>query len=168
MINELYQLSQAMKRAGVETEAWHREYNLLPKVSEQAPCVQICLSDGCVREINFIQSDLAQNLRKYGNNQGTFPGMNLLPLYRVTDEDVKQQIQNMIKGELSETGVEPTVADVRSWCVNDNWNSNFKKQYRNSMVSIPEKIKKNVLAEYPCEPMQTLISETEAFADPDD
>ena len=41
MINELYQLSVAMKKAGISVPNWHRKYKLIPKATENAPCFKL-------------------------------------------------------------------------------------------------------------------------------
>lgn len=49
MINELYQLSNALSAAKVQTSTWHRKYFLLPKANEKKPCVRIFLNgDGTI------------------------------------------------------------------------------------------------------------------------
>ncbi len=72
MLNELYGLSNTLRDIKIETEEWHREYKPLPKASH---CFRIWLSgNGKVCNIEELNTELVQTLRKYGNNQGTIPG----------------------------------------------------------------------------------------------
>ena len=99
MINELYQLSNALDAANVRITTWHREYLPLSKVSDKNPCVRILLNgDGTVSLSRVADKDAAI-LRKYGSKQGTFPAMNLAPLYRITDTAQKKQLQAILKGK---------------------------------------------------------------------
>lgn len=117
MLNELYGLSNILKDIKIETEEWHREYKPLPKASKKAPCYRIWLSnDGKVSNVEELNAELVQTLRKYGNNQGTIPAFNIAPLYRITDEQKKKKLENINKdNSLFDFN------EIKSWCVEDNW-----------------------------------------------
>ena len=90
MINELYELSKAIEQAGIQTQSWHLRYKPIPNIRPKAPCIRITISGGAVTELSTVDPELGTKLRKYGSNQGSYPCMNLVPLYRITDETVKQ------------------------------------------------------------------------------
>jgi len=129
MLNELYSLSETIGNKGIAVKEWHREYKQLPKVSKKSPCIRIWLTeDGTIREIESLSADLVQNLRKFGNNQGTFPAFNIAPLYRLTD---KEQIERLEAFEK-----DPFLLDldeVKNWCVNNNWRSSLNKKVNNCL-----------------------------------
>ncbi len=86
MINELYGLTEALDKAGIVTEYTHAKYKRIPRVSRKAPCIHIIFDRGNVYQVEKIEMEQAAEIRKYGSNQGTFPALNLAPLYRLTDE----------------------------------------------------------------------------------
>jgi hypothetical protein len=93
MLNELYSLSATLESKNITVEEWYDDYCELPNVTAKAPCIRIWLSqDGSICGIESISVELAQSLRKFGNNQGTFPAFNIVPLYRITD---KQQVSEL-------------------------------------------------------------------------
>ncbi len=137
MINELYQLSKAMEQAGIQAQSWHRKYKPIPNIRAKAPCIKICLYEGHVNSISEVDRELGAKLRKYGSNQGTYPCMNLVPLYRVTDEDTKKKISKLCPEDLDETGIEK----IKSWCTVYNWGGKFQNKYKISMESIPQELR---------------------------
>ncbi|MGX8698342.1 MAG: hypothetical protein ACSW8F_00225 [bacterium] len=164
MINELYQLAVAMEGAEVRADRWHREYKLIPNVKPDAPCVRIVLSAGKVTRIEAVDADMAKKLRRYGNNQGFFPGMNLAPLYRVTDPEVSEKITAYIKNQ----GDGLKVEEVKSWCVYNNWEEKkFKKKYNICMVKKPEELKTMLAGSAENENIIQLIEESAPFSNPE-
>ena len=134
MLNELYSLSTALKNKGISTKEWHREYKPLPKVTAKAPCIRIWLAqDGSIRGLESISTELAQSLRKYGNNQGTFPAFNIVPLYRITDKEQLSELEQIEKGTIP-----PNFEKIKSWCVNDNWKESIVKKIDRSLHNIPQ------------------------------
>ena len=136
MLNELYSLSTALQGKGISTKEWHREYNPLPKVTTKAPCIRIWLAaDGSVCGIEHISAELAQSLRKFGNNQNSFPAFNIAPLYRIIDIAQIDELKHIEK--------EPIAVDlekVKSWCVNDNWKDSLVRKVDNSMHTYSHKL----------------------------
>lgn len=159
MINELYKLSEAMSRADIKAGSWHRKYKPLPNISERAPCLRITISGGRVVEISPIEKELGLLLRKYGTNQGTFPGMNLAPLYRVTDETIKKNILELRPEALNSIKIE----EIRRWCIDNNWNDKFQNKYRISMKNVPEELSA-LVPEFA--PLRMLFEESALFLDP--
>ncbi|MDA8226793.1 MAG: hypothetical protein M0T74_03660 [Desulfitobacterium hafniense] len=132
MLNELYSLSTALKSKGISTKEWHREYKPLPKVTAKAPCIRIWLAkDSSIRGIENISAEFAQSLRKYGNNQGTFPAFNIVPLYRITDKEQLSELEQIEKGTIP-------FDKIKSWCVNDNWKESIVKKIDRSLHNIPQ------------------------------
>ena len=129
MINELYALSGALRHSNVETQSWHPKYRAIPNITNKNPCVRITLEDGNVRRISKVDPSFQPILRKYGSNQGSYPCMNLAPLYRITDEAVKKALSAVKPEELDGAKLET----LRSWCTENNWTGKFQKKYRLSM-----------------------------------
>ncbi len=164
MINELYQLTKALDQANIVAEHTHPKYKLLPKVTPKAPCVQIILENGRIYKVRSLTAEQAEEIRKYGTNQGTFPALNLAPLYRLTEESEKKRISELMDGKTTEFDVE----EIRSFCRENNWGKKFKNKYRISMRELPREMtelffKAGIL--FP--PLQHLIEETEVFSDAD-
>ena len=85
MLNELHSLSQTLDGLKIKPDTWHREYKELPNVTVKAPCFRIWISDsGSITGIDTLEPATVKFLRKYGDNQATFPAFNIKPLYRVT------------------------------------------------------------------------------------
>ncbi|HWQ43823.1 MAG TPA: hypothetical protein VN456_17580 [Desulfosporosinus sp.] len=153
MLNELYSLSTALKDKGISTKEWHREYKPLPKVTAKAPCIRIWLAkDGSIRGLESISTEFAQLLRKYGNNQGTFPAFNIAPLYRITDEKQLSELEQIEKGTIP-----PDFDKIKSWCVNDNWKERIVKKIDRSLHNIPQTLSDLIGNQE--QPERTLVSE---------
>lgn len=134
MLNELYSLSATLKSKGISTKEWHREYKPLPKVTAKAPCIRIWLAkDSSICGIESISAELAQSLRKFGNNQGTFPAFNIDPLYRITDKKQLSELERIEK----ETAT-PDWDIIKSLCVNDNWKESLVKKVNRSLQNISQ------------------------------
>jgi hypothetical protein len=117
MLNELYELSNTLSGLEIGAREWHREYKPIPKVSKNAPCFRIWLaSNGEIANIETVDGELAVVLRKYGDNQSTFPAFNIVPLYRVTNREQQSRLDQMCNGKLS-----LDIDEIKSWCTQDNW-----------------------------------------------
>lgn len=160
MINELYNLSEAMNGAGVKTNVWNRKLRVLPEIKAKKPCYRITIQDGKVLEISSVDKELGKLLRKYGSNHGTFPSMNLTPLYLVTDNTIKNEISKLTAEMLNDDKLE----EIRNWCQKDNWdNNNFRALYKRHMKSVPEELEK-LIPDF--EPLKILTEESRRFIDP--
>lgn len=102
MINELYKLSEAMEQAGISADTWHNKYYTLPNVTMKAPCIRITIASGKVVDLSTIDAKLAETLRRYGSNQGFYPGMNIVPLYRITDDAIKKELATITPENLTD------------------------------------------------------------------
>jgi hypothetical protein len=152
MLNELYSLSTVLESKGIATKEWHREYKPLPKVTAKAPCIRIWLAkDGSICGIESISAALALSLRKYGNNQGTFPAFNIVPLYRITDKEQLSELEQVEKGTIT-----PDLDKIKSWCVNDNWKESIVKKIDRSLQNIPQTLSDLIGQE---QPERTIVSE---------
>lgn len=164
MINELYQLTKALDQANIATEHIHPKYKLIPKITKKAPCVQIILENGQIYKIRSLVAEQAAEIRKYGTNQGTFPALNLAPLYRLTEGSEKKKISELMDGKIAEFDVE----EIRSLCRENNWGEKFKNKYQISMKKIPQEMTELFSkTEISFSPLQHLIEETDVFSDAD-
>lgn len=156
MINELHQLARALNDAGIQPQSWHKDYKPIPK---NAPCICITCSHGQVVDLSFVTEEQGKILRKYGSNQGTYPCMNLAPLYRLNEEAVK--VLNKIEKH-PESLDEVKLAQIKSWCQadNSNWRGKFLNKYRHSLQKIPAELSDKRL-QYP--PLEILLDETKAY-----
>lgn len=86
MLNELYDLSLSLERAGIVPAEWHPDLKELPKISKAKPCFKVYLaSDGAVVEIEPIEDAAKiEGLRKWqsGGNGYSFPCFNVRPLFK--------------------------------------------------------------------------------------
>jgi len=121
MINELHPLSGVLSDMDIQTRVWHREYKQLPNATTKSPCYRIWVTEaGTIDSISELDPDTVRKLRKYGNNQASFPAFNIRPLYRIIDEDQKKTLEKIEKN--------PSVfqlSAVKSWLINDNWHKSL-------------------------------------------
>lgn len=164
MINELYRLTEALDQANIETEHTHPKYKLIPKVTKKAPCVHIVFDSGHIYKVECIGMEIAAEIRKYGSNQGTFPALNLAPLYRLVDEAEKKMVYDLIEGKSIDFDIEK----IHQLCRENNWGKKFRNKYRISMRDVPGEItelfKKNEII-FPA--FEQLTEETVAFTEPE-
>lgn len=100
MINELHNLAKTLDSKGISSNEWHREYKPIPKVTPQSPCIRIWLGDdGSVCGMESLTSEHAGTLRKYGNNQNSFPAFNISSLYRLTDAESIAELEKLENGQ---------------------------------------------------------------------
>lgn len=158
MINELYELSEALDNAGIQPQNWHRKYKPIPK---NAPCVRIMISQGTVIGLSVVKKELGTGLRKFGNNQCSYPCMNLTALYRITDEAIKKKISALNRHP--EDLDDDKISEIKSWCCENNWGRKFQGKYKRCMKKMPNEL--SALApEF--EPLKILIEESGYFTDP--
>ena len=139
MINELYALSQTLSNIGIKSETWHREYKELPNASTRAPCLRIWVSEkGVIGGLDELKVETVQKLRKFGNNQASFPAFNIKPLYRIFDEQQKKMLEEMTK--------DPSllrVEIVKGLLINDNWHKSLKN-IDNALVNISSRLQEAI------------------------
>lgn len=163
MINEIYRLSTAMEQASIQGEQWHRKYIALPNVSSRAPCIRVLVNNKHIDRIESVSADVAEQIRKYGSNQGYYPAMNLAPLYQIADEEKKKRIAGYLKGNISEFDSE----EVLKWCKQNNWSEKFMSKFRISMVNVPNELRQVLSrtgSSFP--PLEVLFDELSELSDP--
>jgi hypothetical protein len=129
MINELYNLSKVLDRNEIPVDEWHRKYKLLPKVTNKAPCIRIWLNDkGIVCGLERLLPAHAGSLRKYGDNQSSFPAFNISSLYRVTAPEIIAELES-IKAKKPKLDADK----IRTWCTSDNWIKGAPEQVKRNM-----------------------------------
>lgn len=162
MINELYRLTVALDQAHIAIEHTHPKYKLIPKVTKKAPCIHIIFDNGRLYKVESIEMEQAAEIRKYGSNQGSFPALNLAPLYRLTDEIEKKTISDLIEGKTTDFNIE----ELHCICRENNWGKKFSNKYRISMRDVPhgmtELFQKTRIVFFP---LQRLTEETDAYAE---
>lgn len=124
LINELSSLYRALAQAGIAPSQYYRNYIPLPNVNTKAPCIRIWVKGGQVVDFESIDRELARQLRKFGSNQASFPGLNIISLYRITDESEKKLIAQCIE--------KPGSVDVRqlqALCKENAW-----EPYQNTRI----------------------------------
>lgn len=156
MINELYQLAEALERAGIRTQYRHRKYIPIP----QTTCIRITCSNGKVIGLTAVNGDLRKILRKYGTNRGAYPCLNLAPLYKITDKRIIAAISELKRHP--ETLDSKKLSQIKTWCQSNNWNKKFQNKYRVSLDSTPAELSRMDL-KYP--PLERLIQATRVYAD---
>lgn len=161
MINEINRLAAAMENANISASAWHHRYGPISNIKEDSPCIQIVLDGTRISKLVSVPAEKGVNIRRYGDNQGAFPAMNLTPLYRITDDERKKEISSLIGAQ----GQGMNLKKVRSWCVSSNWTPKFLKKYRQNFLIRPHDLE-CLLGENPFEPALELIRAAEAFQDP--
>ena len=135
MINELSCLSKALEQAGIVPSQSYRTYNPLPNVSAKAPCIRIWVKNGKVDDFEAIDRELAMQLRKFGSNQASFPGLNIISLYRITDESEKKLVAQCIE--------KPEIIDVRqlrALCRENAWEPHQNSRIRNCFSATPKEM----------------------------
>ena len=136
MINELHNLAKVLESKGISSNEWHREYKTLPKVTAKSPCIRIWLdSDGSISGLEELTPEHASVLRKYGNNQNSFPAFNISPLYRLTDLECIDELERIKRGQ-----VEPNIETIKSWCKEDNWIKGVPRQIQMNLKDCPKKL----------------------------
>lgn len=136
MINESYALAKSIADSGIITQEWHTAYKLLPKATVKAPCLRLWVSDnGEITGIEEMNPDAVSLLRKYGNNQGTFPAFNIKPLFRITDSNQKMEIAELI--------ADPSQIKLpipQCWLENSNWQHKGMKKIDNTLQGISQEL----------------------------
>lgn len=161
MINELHQLSVVLLDAEIATEKFYVDYRPIPNISRKAPCIRIVLDGSEVAEIESVPAEKWGNIKKFGNNQGSFPAMNLAPLFRVTDESARGEIGQAIK-----EGTPIDFEKVISWCGTNNWSSKLENKYKISFEKRTTEIQCLLQGDDSFGPIDELIRASLLFRNP--
>jgi hypothetical protein len=126
MINELHNLAKTLDANRIETELSSDLY--LPL--RQRNCLRIWLSEtGSVCGIEELSSELASQLKTFGNDHNSFPVFNIKPLYRVTDDEIIKRLTLITEN----ADVTLNIKEVRTWCVENNWIKDSVGKVRRSL-----------------------------------
>lgn len=141
MLNELCQLADALEKNHIQPKEWHPQLKSLPNVSLKKPCYRICIAeDGVIVSIEPFTQELVVVLRKWEPNNGnSFPGFNIQPLYRITDEDAKNRIKSWREdGDKKSIDIEL----LKSWCVegSNNWDRKIEAKLTKCLGDIPKEL----------------------------
>jgi len=140
MLNELYHLAMVLKGEGITPPEWHKDLKPLPNVSDKKPCYRICIgADGSVMAIERISLETVTSLRKWERNNGdSFPGFNIQPLYRITDDENKKLLKKWREGkEAVDVGM------LREWCARPetkNWDGRIARKLNKCLCTIPHEL----------------------------
>lgn len=136
MINELHNLARTLDTKDVQIPEWHRKYKELPKVTPKSPCIRIWLNDdGVVCGIESFASEHVSKLRKYGDNQSSFPAFNISPLYRIVDQDIIDELEQLEAGQ-----IKPDITKMKVWCNVDNWIKGVPGKVQRSLTECPKNL----------------------------
>ncbi len=164
MLNELHMLSESLSGMDISVKQWHRKYLTLPKVRSNAPCLRIWVgTNGDISGFGCISEGLASGLRKYGNKHGTFPAFNAAPLYRLTDETLVNELNQLLKNPAA-----LDVEKIRSWCGHDNNNwSSIAGKIKLSIVGKATELAEKIGTAFPEEKnsLTALLEALENFPD---
>ena len=162
MRNVLYDLSKAMELYGIEGTLSYRNYKPIPKSKPDAPCIEVDILEGKVIRLLRVPQQQAVILRKYGTKQGSYPCMNLAPLYRITSDEMKKELKRI--REKPELLNADKIDEVREWCQEKNWVKKFLNKYKICMVNMSKELS-NLVPNYL--PIQILIRESNYFLEPE-
>ncbi|HQB35692.1 MAG TPA: hypothetical protein PLY11_13215 [Syntrophorhabdus sp.] len=142
MLNELYHLSVVLERERVTLSDWHKDLKPLPNVSEKKPCYRILIDqDGSITDIEPMKKEKAACLRKWETSNGnSFPGFNIQPLYRISNEDNKKMIRRWREGKAS-----IDLDLIKEWFSDEqtkNWDIKFYKKMNKCLREIPNELQK--------------------------
>lgn len=152
MLNELYELSQSLEKAGIVPTEWHPDLKELPNVTKVKPCFKVYLAqDGAIADIEPIENSAGiENLRKWqsGSNGFSFPCFNVRPLYKAyagsgAKDAEKKEFDDWLKG-LKKTQVpsDDAATALERYADDGNtlWGDDDKKRVATCLDSIPSKL----------------------------
>lgn len=136
MLNELYDLAQKLRQAGVTRPDWHPQYKPLPKGRGLLAALDI---EGEVASVRMLNPDETSALRKWepGSNGYAFPAFNAPPLWLVSDDNVLSALRKRLKAGKKE-GIEAELSALLKKASNKHWLT--KDSTRQSLSTIPQKL----------------------------
>ena len=140
MLNELYHLSTVLEGSGILPYQWYDDLKELPKATERNPCYRILISlDGSIIGVEPMTKDLVASLRKWEPSNGnSFPGFNIQPLCRITDETSKKLLRKWREGR-----EQADLNRLKEWCTESyakNWDAKFGKKMAKCLGTIPQEL----------------------------
>lgn len=160
MINELYELAQAMQNLDILGDRHAQNYN---EVS-YTKCICACIESGHISGISAIPRVQKANIYNYTvTSNGGFPCVKLAPLYRIADKNTIQIIKTAKrKPELLNDSAISLLRDC-AIPTNSNWDSSIVKKYEKAH-ELSSKIHRK-LSLCPCPSFQALWEEFHALQD---
>lgn len=141
MINEVWGVSRSMESLNISAPIIAREYLQLPKVKANKPCIRIFIgNEGDVKDFESLSSDHVALLRKYGNNHGTFPAFNIVPLYRTSNYKLFNTIQS------NAPNTKPLSREtIQSLDLKNNWEGKPSTKINRCLIQTSEKLQSILL-----------------------
>lgn len=162
MINELYELSRAMREYGVTETIYAQNYS---EVSYKK-CACVSMTQGRICGISPITSTQKAIVRNYtSTSNGGFPCVKLAPLYRVTEKDVIKVIAEC-KRKPENLNNDAYVSRLESACAESNWGRDVVRKYQKAL-NLAHKINSDMEAD-PCDAFRILVDELNYFDNPND
>lgn len=152
MLNELYDLSLSLEKAGIAPTEWHPDLKELPNVTKIKPCFKVYLAqDGVITEIESIgDSAQIENLRKWqsGGNGYSFPCFNVRPLFKTyagsgAEAPDKKKFDDWLKGvKKAQVLSEDAASALECYTNNSNalWGGKHNERVTTCLDSIPSKL----------------------------
>lgn len=161
MINELYELSSAMREYGVSETIYAQNYN---EVSYKK-CACVSVKQGHICRISPITSTQKEIIRNYTlTSKGGFPCVKLAPLYRITEKDVIKLIADCKKKPeiLNNT----SISKLESACTESNWGTDVAEKYKKAL-RLARKTNASMETD-PCDAFRVLVDELDYIDKPCD
>lgn len=162
MINELYELAEAMNRAGLKESIPAQNYPALAG----GTCICVRVKEGEVTGFGDINNRERESIHKYGvTSKGFYPCVKLAPLFHIFDKEAISVINKIRKKP--ELLTDAIHEQVSSWCVesNNNWDEKVIARCKRSLNEVSKELRAQ-LVESPYEPLTILAEETDRFNDP--
>ncbi len=159
MLNELYDLSLSLEKAGICPEEWHPDFKELPKISKAKPCFKLLIgAEGTVSEIEPLENkQYLDGIRKWqcGGNGYSFPCFNVRPLFTlVTDgtseeekEERKKYLTKWLKTIKKQTEFsENDLINLEGYMVDDNqlWSPKHNERVADCLDKIPSLLRERL------------------------
>jgi hypothetical protein len=150
MLNELFELSLSLEKAGIIPTEWHPDLKELPKISKVKPCFKIYLSSaGAVEDIESIEDSIQiDGLRKWqsGANGFSFPCFNVRPLYKTyagdgaTDAE-KKHFDDWLKGVKKSQALNDNSVSAFIDNCEKLWTDDHNKRVAECLGKIPSRLR---------------------------
>ena len=161
MINELYELSRAMRECGVSETIYAQKYS---EVSYKN-CVCVSLMQGRICGISPVTSTQKAIVRNYvSTSNGGFPCVKLAPLYRITEKNVTQLIADCKRKPEALNDI--AISKLESACTESNWGTDVVRKYQKALA-LAHDINASMEAD-PCDAFHILVDELNYFDNPSD
>lgn len=139
MLNELYDLAQKLKQAGVTRQDWHPQYKPLPKGIALLVALD---TTGQVASIRMLKPDETAVLRKWEPSNGrAFPGFNVPPLWLMDDDEASANALAALRKRLkagTKGSIEAELSTLSHWPTARHWLE--KDSTKESLSVVPQKL----------------------------